>query len=315
MRLTSASVLWAPVASAVGFRAAVAAADADAEARGTAYEHLRADPTSSARSSRSSSSSSIQKDLPPKLGHHHEGDQQDVADAEETTKDGVDLTDADADADAEILLSDDAATRAVDAGVLPRAAPPGGGAGGAFGTDDAHWSAVQPRKLKAAKDAKTPKQAQKAPKQAKGAPGCAEGFCEQLGGAGYYGAGNCTTIPAAGSKAQLTVLVNLDANNDARDTSWVLKKHGDDEVIVGCSLDSDQCQSPSAFTGGSTGATLSTTVSVSPSECYTVTMYSCSGEGLYGTGSWAVALNPPGTPTWGSNTTFSAESISVGTCN
>ena len=313
MRLTSASVLWAPVASAVGFRAAVAAADA--EARGTAYEHLRADPTSSsARSSRSSSSSSIQEDLPPKLSHHHEGDQQDVADAEKTTKDGVDLTDADA--DAEILLSDDAATRAVDAGVLPRAAPPGGGAGGALGTDDAHWSAVQPRKLKSAKETKASKKSQKAPKQAKGASGCAEGFCAQLGGAGFYGAGNCTTIPPLGSEAFLTVLVNLDANNDARDTSWVLKKRGDDEVISNCSLDSDQCQSPITFTGGATGAVLSTTVTVSPNRCYTVTMYSCSGEGLYGTGSWSVAFGfPTGTPTYGSNATFSAESITVGNCN
>lgn len=294
MRLTSASVLWAPIASSVGLRAAVAAADAEAEARGTtAYEYLRADQ---------------RKDLPPKLTHHHEGDQHGVDDAEKTTKSAVDLTDADNDndVDAEILLSDDATTRTVDAGVLPRAAPPGG-------TDNAHWSAVQPRQLKAAKDTKAPKQARKAPKQAKGgAPGCAEGFCKQLGGSGFYGNGTCPSLSNAIQKGfvSLYVSVTLDVNDDAPDTSWVLKRDRDDKVIRYCSLDSDQCQSPSSFTGG---ATLSTTLSVDPNECYTATMYSCSGKGLYGTGSWSVAFN--GTPTFGSNTTFSAESISVGDCD
>ena len=284
MRLTSASVLWAPVASAVGFRAAVAAADA--EARGTAYEHLRAGQ---------------RKDLPPKLTHHDEGEQ-DVDDAEKTTKSVVDLTDADN--DAEILLSDDATTRTVDAGMLPRAAKPGGGAGGAFGTDAAHWSVKQPRKLKAAKETKAPKQAKK---QAK----CAKGFCEKLGGSGYYGDGTCSKAPpdfAGGT--QLFVNVALDANDAAPGISWVLKRGSDDEVIVNCSLDSDQCQSPSAFTRGST---LSTTVTVNPEDCYTVTMYSCSGQGIYGEGSWFVGFNQ--TQYVGSNTTFSADSISVGDCD
>jgi len=279
----------------VGLRAAAVAA-ADAEARGTAYEYLRADPTSSA----SSSGRSIQKDLP-----HHEGDQQDVDDAETETKNGVDLTDADADAE---ILSDDATTRTVDAGVLPRAAPPGGGASGAFGTDAAHWSAVQTRKLKAAKETKAPKQAQKPPKQAK----CAKGRCEKLGGYGFYGTGTCTIAPDNyPGGTQLFVNVALDANDAAPDISWVLKRGSDDEVIVNCSLDSDQCQSPDGFTGGST---VSNAVRVDPEECYTVTMYSCSGKGLYGTGSWSVALS--GTPpTFGSNTTFSADSISVGDCD
>ena len=104
--------------------------------------------------------------------------------------------------------------------------------------------------------------------------------------------------------------LTLDDKDTPHDTSWVLKKGGSDDVIVGCSLDSDQCQSPIAFTGGST---VQTTLTVNASECYTVTMYSCSGEGLYGTGSWAVALD--GTPTFGSNSSFSDDSISVGTCN
>ena len=301
MRLTSASsVLWAPVASSVAFRAAIASADAAEQARGT-YEYLRADPTSS------SSSSSIQKDLPPKLSHRHEADQQDVNDAEKTTKNVVDLTDADADAE---ILSDDATTGTVDAGLLPRAAPPGRGAGGAHGTDDAHWSAVQPRKLKAAKEPKAPKQARKAPKQAKGAPGCAKGFCAQLGGSGFYGAGTCTTAPNnfVGGLS-LFVSVTLDANDTGPDVSWVLKKRGSNNVIVNCSLDSDQCQSPSSFTGGST---LQTTVQVDPNECYTATMYACSGQGLYGSGSWSVALN--GKPYFGSNAAFSADSVSVGNC-
>ena len=108
--------------------------------------------------------------------------------------------------------------------------------------------------------------------------------------------------------------LTTDAKDTAPDTSWVLKRDRDDKVIVGCSLDSDQCQSPSSYTGGATGATLQTAVTVDPNECYTATMYSCSGKGLYGTGSWSVALS--GTPpTFGSNTTFSADSISVGDCD
>ena len=58
--------------------------------------------------------------------------------------------------------------------------------------------------------------------------------------------------------------------------------------------------------------TLQTKVQVDPNECYTATMYACSGQGLYGSGSWAVALN--GKVYFGSNATFSADSVSVGNC-
>ena len=112
----------------------------------------------------------------------------------------------------------------------------------------------------------------------------------------------------------MIVGLTTDAKDTAPDTSWVLKRDRDDKVIVGCSLDSDQCQSPAgAFTGGDVSTFFSTQVTVNPNECYTATIYDCYGQGLIGKGSWAVSLN--GAKTDGNSTFGASESISVGTCS
>ena len=251
--------------------------------------------------------------LPSKLHDRHNSDKEaDAGNAKKPKTTAASLAEADADADAKHLTQD--AAKSVDAGILPRVLPSGGRTRAAKA--GAQWSAVQPRKLKAAKASKTPK-ASKAPKASKSAKGAPEpdddapnddapidddapnddGYYGGPGNDdGYYGgpgrclSGTCPFRPnikcygfedPTRRRLEITLTpltVNINTDYNGADTSFAIR---DTKAFLG---------DPSGIIAGcpqgyfANDSQSSFTVMVDPSDCFEVIVWDCYGDGMCNNG-------------------------------